>query len=468
MINEKNIIEPFRWGPIDGKPLYLDAFMRAFLAYPQRSKVSWPDLLGCFFDGKILYTGDFGKIRERGSDIFVRYLDDEKGLMKEYFGWKSSVARLEPFFRKKGSWIAAENLSTLLAAFDSAFLDFWARGFLPELANWGGEKIFQYIIEKKYPKKSSMLVNALLAPAQPTFYEEEEMDLYRAVLGRRDFKAHQAKYYWIKNHYGRVLMLDRHFFKRRMQMSASAAKLKLRKIISHQKKIRDRKRRLRRELDIPREIMKMADFISFLMAWQDQRKKHVFRSLAYLSAVTEAIAEKNGISHEEILQCTVPEILIYLHTGVFPEISSRKKAYCMNFKEKTLEIEYLLGKKAETLIRLQMDKPRQQEMLKGTVVSIPGSERYVKGRAVVLDSSEYAGRIEKDSILVAAMTSPDYIFAMKQAKGIITDVGGMTSHAAVVSREIGKPCIVGTGNATKIIKTGMRVTMDLKTGEIRR
>ena len=115
-----------------------------------------------------------------------------------------------------------------------------------------------------------------------------------------------------------------------------------------------------------------------------------------------------------------------------------------------------------------MDKPRQQEMLKGTVVSIPGSERYVKGRAVVLDSSEYAGRIEKDSILVAAMTSPDYIFAMKQAKGIITDVGGMTSHAAVVSREIGKPCIVGTGNATKIIKTGMRVTMDLRTGEIRR
>jgi pyruvate,water dikinase len=65
------------------------------------------------------------------------------------------------------------------------------------------------------------------------------------------------------------------------------------------------------------------------------------------------------------------------------------------------------------------------------------------------------------------MTSPDYVPAMKRAKAIITDEGGLLSHAAIMSREFGKPCIIGTKIATKILKDGMMVEVDADKGIVR-
>src|SRR3989344_6224103 len=63
------------------------------------------------------------------------------------------------------------------------------------------------------------------------------------------------------------------------------------------------------------------------------------------------------------------------------------------------------------------------------------------------------------------MTDPDWVPAMKLASAIVTDSGGRTAHAAIVSRELGIPCIVGTGKSTKIIKTGQNVTVDCSEGQ---
>jgi pyruvate,water dikinase len=69
-------------------------------------------------------------------------------------------------------------------------------------------------------------------------------------------------------------------------------------------------------------------------------------------------------------------------------------------------------------------------------------------------------KMQKGEILVTDMTTPDFVPAMKKSAAIVTNTGGMTSHAAIVSRELGIPCIVGTGNATQILKDGMEVTVD--------
>ena len=69
---------------------------------------------------------------------------------------------------------------------------------------------------------------------------------------------------------------------------------------------------------------------------------------------------------------------------------------------------------------------------------------------------------------MAAMTSPDYIVAIKKAKAIVTDYGGMTCHAAIVARELGIPCIVNTKVATKIFKDGDHVLVDATNGNVRR
>ena len=78
---------------------------------------------------------------------------------------------------------------------------------------------------------------------------------------------------------------------------------------------------------------------------------------------------------------------------------------------------------------------------------------------LVLNPNELA-KIQKGEILVTKMTTPDYVPAMMKAAGIVTDEGGMTSHAAIVSRELGVPCVVGTGRATKALTQDTLLTVD--------
>ena len=83
-----------------------------------------------------------------------------------------------------------------------------------------------------------------------------------------------------------------------------------------------------------------------------------------------------------------------------------------------------------------------------------------QGRAVLVSNKDDLSKVKSGDVLVTKMTSPDYVPAMKRASAIVTDEGGMTSHAAIVSRELGIPCVVGTENGTKLIKDGEIITVD--------
>ncbi|PIP75995.1 hypothetical protein COW86_00610 [Candidatus Kuenenbacteria bacterium CG22_combo_CG10-13_8_21_14_all_39_9] len=73
---------------------------------------------------------------------------------------------------------------------------------------------------------------------------------------------------------------------------------------------------------------------------------------------------------------------------------------------------------------------------------------------------------QSGTILVTSMTRPEFMPLMRRAKAVVTDEGGLTCHAAIVSRELGIPCIISTKNATKILKNGDQIEMDLSTGLI--
>ena len=101
-------------------------------------------------------------------------------------------------------------------------------------------------------------------------------------------------------------------------------------------------------------------------------------------------------------------------------------------------------------------------LLKGDAAS-PG---IATGPAIIIKSAKEIRKVKKGQILVALQTNPDFVPAMKKVVGIITERGGRTSHAAIVSRELGVPCIVGTEKATKTIKNGLVITLNGATGEI--
>lgn len=87
------------------------------------------------------------------------------------------------------------------------------------------------------------------------------------------------------------------------------------------------------------------------------------------------------------------------------------------------------------------------------------------GKVFRLDSPDDIESFPKDAILVTGNTDPDWVPLMKRAAAIITDHGGRTSHAAIVSRELGLPAIVGCGDATKVLKTGQEITVSCAEGE---
>jgi phosphoenolpyruvate synthase/pyruvate phosphate dikinase len=76
-------------------------------------------------------------------------------------------------------------------------------------------------------------------------------------------------------------------------------------------------------------------------------------------------------------------------------------------------------------------------------------------------------KLAPNEILVCRMTTPDYLPLMQQAAAIVTDLGGILSHAAIVARELGKPCLTATGNATTVLKPGHTVTVDADAGLVR-
>lgn len=101
-------------------------------------------------------------------------------------------------------------------------------------------------------------------------------------------------------------------------------------------------------------------------------------------------------------------------------------------------------------------------ILKGLAAS-PGIG---SGKVKICKTAKEIGKFQDGDVLVSPMTTPDFVPAMKRAAAIVTDNGGMTSHAAIVSRELGIPCIVGTGKATALFTDGMVITVDGEKGII--
>ena len=96
----------------------------------------------------------------------------------------------------------------------------------------------------------------------------------------------------------------------------------------------------------------------------------------------------------------------------------------------------------------------------------PASPGIVTGVVKIIKDPKDNDLVEKGDILVAPMTTPDFVPAMKRAVAIVTDQGGQTSHAAIVSRELGVPCVVGTQNATKKLKNHQLITVDASAGVV--
>ncbi|MDK2794850.1 MAG: pyruvate, water dikinase, partial [Archaeoglobaceae archaeon] len=126
---------------------------------------------------------------------------------------------------------------------------------------------------------------------------------------------------------------------------------------------------------------------------------------------------------------------------------------------------YIVQSRPITTIRgTKEEKIEPEEAGKILLKGLGASPGIAVGEVKIVGSEKDISKVKEGDVLVAVMTTPDMVPAMKKASAIVTDEGGMTCHAAIVSRELGVPAVVGTKKATKVLKDGMLVTVDGEKG----
>ncbi len=178
------------------------------------------------------------------------------------------------------------------------------------------------------------------------------------------------------------------------------------------------------------------------------------------------LAEDLDVVRDDFFQLTPQEVLSSLKEGKCvadkKTIDERHKGFIMGiFHGKEI---ILTGKIANDL-HAYFNRADTKN-IKEIAGSIASSGKYKGKVKIILKKSEF-GKLKKGDILVTSMTTPDFVVIMKQAGAIITDEGGLSCHAAIVSRELGVPCIIGTKIATKVLKDGDLVEVDANKGIVK-
>jgi phosphohistidine swiveling domain-containing protein len=200
--------------------------------------------------------------------------------------------------------------------------------------------------------------------------------------------------------------------------------------------------------------------------WQDERKKQIFIISHFQDLLVREVAKRWSCSFELLHHLSVREVAQIMKGSDLRDLmEKRHSGFGFEFFEDIRELNTQETKEAWRIFG--EEKITDTDRIQGVVVS-RGREGIVRGKVRILLDPEKGETFEEGGILVAPMTSPDYIFVMKKAAAVITDAGGLTSHAAVVSRELHIPCIVGTRVATTFLKDGDMVEVDTTHGVVKK
>lgn len=219
------------------------------------------------------------------------------------------------------------------------------------------------------------------------------------------------------------------------------------------------------EKNLSKKLSKLFNFVKISLSLRDTRKESSFKGITVLSNAIREIFVRIGLDEEDIVNARGEDFENNLdkksnYGGI---IAKRKKGAIIYFSRKKNFEEYGDYDKTKEYIFKQIDKEVNSNVLKGSS-AFPG---IVKGRAKVVLNQKGFAKFNKGEILVTSMTRPEFVPLMKKALAIITDEGGITCHAAIISRELKIPCIIGTKNATRLIKDDDLIEVDANHGVVK-
>ncbi len=207
-------------------------------------------------------------------------------------------------------------------------------------------------------------------------------------------------------------------------------------------------------------------FFNLLTYWREERKQVNLMSIYVYHMILQVIEEKTGVPKKYLEYLSYEEVEVAIK-GLISKATLEKRL------ENGILVEYtgttyrmIEGEEAVSL-RDELEKKLLGEQDQKSITGQTACQGYAKGIArVILDENDFQ-KLKKGEILVTGMTRPEFVPLMKVAAGIVTNEGGITCHAAIVSRELGKPCIIGTKIGTEVIKDGDLIEVRANHGTVR-
>ncbi|MCB9805962.1 hypothetical protein H6775_02250 [Candidatus Nomurabacteria bacterium] len=310
----------------------------------------------------------------------------------------------------------------------------------------------------KYTKDSKVnnkVYADLTTPEEKSFFRQADEDLSEIANSDMDKNLIEKfidKYYWIRTNYGHKEIVDEAY---------ATEEAKTKKDISgwSEEEIKNTKKDLVDKFNIPDDLVWKTSLVAFVGAWQDERKKYIMMGAYYVFLLTEELSKRTGIEMQYLKYLLPSEVKNAKE--LLPKLKERREYswYAFDYED------YYVISGEDTKVIQDIVKSYEEEVtdvINGTVAS----SGIAKGVAKICTNAESLDKVEEGDILVASMTRPEYISAMKKAAAFITDEGGITCHAAIVSREMKKPCIIGTKFATKVLKDGDLVEVDGEHGVV--
>ncbi|MBN2121787.1 hypothetical protein JW721_01895 [Candidatus Micrarchaeota archaeon] len=429
--------------------------------------VSWYNLWGELLDYGQYLIGSLlqeGKMGELGNEI------------------ASQASRLDKLFSRFNSLSLEDATNDELLSYYSelhnAYTDWFVIGGLVEPVGYAGERMARELLPRLPEKEREEAFSLLTTTTRESFSRRESIELLKIAGAKSEgmdvsamLSEHAEKYHWLHNNYFSTETLGADFFKSQLENVLSDfpdPKAQIGKMEEDSASIKEGKRVLLGRLGLDGQGRALVELLDIFAWYQDFRKEYIMRMLHYLDLIMGEIGKRKGLTLEDV-KCLLPEEIpsLFISPPDHALIEERKKRFLFHFDSQTGESLHGIG---------EWSLDMEEELLgssthKEDIVELRGliaNKGHAKGRARVTMSAQDAKAIREGEILVTSMTTPDFVVAIKRAGAIVTNEGGILSHAAVISREFGIPCIVGTRMATRVFKTGDLLEIDCELGVVRR
>ena len=435
----------------------------------------WDDTLCFFSNGMIRAVWRIEVMTQNGAKITQKFLDPQYFLAK--------IKHHDELMRKLASWFERVNTNALAKLSDEEYLVWW-KDYNDDFRNWWGFAQVsdligmgsEFLLKQKFTLSPEQM-NVLTTPTRKSYttVEEEEMlNIVYCLLEKKDpnqlLKEHSEKYFWMLNSYADTKYLDeKYFFSVAEDIIKKGIGLEEKEKIKKNNEtrlieIKEKSRALQTELKMTEQDKKLVKFIDYFTCFQDDRKAFSIKANHYTDLFMKELGRRAGL-HYDLVKFICPQEYADVLRGGFElmRLKTRQKHFSIFFKATGTEIyEGTESEKQEqNVLGIEIDKNLSEfEGVRAMGGKVVGRVRKIMQLADL-------GTMQNDEILVTTMTSPDFVVAMRKAKAIVTDQGGVTCHAAVISRELGLPCVIGTSIATRVLNTGDLVEVRANHGIVR-